>query len=154
MKTVAVARGNIENGNLEKSDGIITCFRCGICCTGYQVHMELPEAHSLADHLGISWREFLENYTDPRWPGTESLLLCHQAGACIFLEQPEGSIFGLCRIHRFKPKVCQAWPASLYKKECRQGLSRFWDLKVNESLQIEGSPESLLCFQAFLESTG
>ncbi len=63
----------------------IPCFRCGVCCTRYQVRLSLVEARQIADELGFDWDEWLDRYVDQRWPGTDSFLLRHCNGACVFL---------------------------------------------------------------------
>jgi Fe-S-cluster containining protein len=149
-KSEAISNGKIEKRVKENLS--FPCFRCGICCTGYQVYMNRTEAESLAKNLGITMQAFIDNYIDPRWPGTESVVVRHVAGRCPFLDQPEGSIFGLCRIHTFKPFCCRQWQASPDRKECRQGLNRYWGLAVNEQGELVGSPEDKLCFQIYVES--
>ena len=128
------------------------CFCCGVCCSGYQVQMDLAEARCTAELLGLPWHEFVGKYTDPRWPGRDTLVLRHEAGKCVFLDQEPDSSIGLCRIHAFKPAVCIQWKASSDRKECRQGLSRFWDLKIGEDGNIVGAPEALLSFHAYLDT--
>ena len=130
----------------------IPCFCCGVCCTGYQVHMELAEAQIFAAKLGLPWQQFIDEYADPRWPGTRSLVLRHSLYGCLFLAQPEGSAIGLCRVHAFKPQCCRDWQAKLWKKECRQGLSKYWNLTVNENDRITGSPDALKSFYAYLDT--
>lgn len=114
--------------------------------------MELEEAHAIVAKLGLTWEKFINEYADTRWPGTRSVLLRHYLHGCLFLNQPEGSAIGLCSIHEFKPQCCRDWQAKLYKKECRQGLAKYWNLSVDETNHIAGSPEALKVFQAFLDS--
>lgn len=128
------------------------CFCCGVCCSGYQVHLDMAEAGNVAERLGITLQKFLVEFTDPRWPGTETHLIKQAAGKCVFLEQENGSAIGLCRIHAFKPTACRQWSANVNKKECRQGLSRYWGLSVNDKGEIMGPPEELQCFQTFLKT--
>jgi len=128
------------------------CFRCGICCSGYQVQMSVPEAKELADRLGVGWQSFSDNYLDHRWPGRDTVVLRHDNFKCIFLDQEPGCVFGLCRIHQFKPIACMAWRASPDRKECRQGLSRYWNLTVNEFGKLQGSPDDIKCFRTFVRS--
>jgi hypothetical protein len=33
----------------------IPCFRCGVCCTRYQVRLSLVETKQIADELGFDW---------------------------------------------------------------------------------------------------
>jgi Fe-S-cluster containining protein len=151
-KTEAIVRGTEKGENDEKGEPAFPCFRCGICCSGYQIYMNRAEAQILAKNIGVTWQVFIDCYLDPRWPGTETLVVRHNAGKCPFLDQPADSIFGLCRIHEFKPFCCHQWQASLDRKECRQGLSRYWNLSVGENGELEGSPEDILCFQTLIES--
>ena len=44
----------------------IPCFRCGVCCTKYQVRLSLVEARQIADELGFDWDEWLDRYVDQR----------------------------------------------------------------------------------------
>jgi Fe-S-cluster containining protein len=149
LKSEAKTRSTGEDPEKVKSD--LPCFRCGICCTGYQIYMYRDEANILAERLGITLMEFENDYLDPHWPGVDTVVIRHYAGRCPFLDQPADSIMGLCRIHAFKPFCCREWHASLDRKECQQGLSRYWGLSVNESGELTGSPEDVLCFQTFLE---
>jgi hypothetical protein len=34
-------------------ESLIACFRCGICCTEYQVNLSLAEGQRIADRLGL-----------------------------------------------------------------------------------------------------
>ena len=142
----------IDEGTSEQREDVFPCFCCGICCSDYQPHLDMKESQTIADHLGVSLQKFIDDCTDPRWPGTDTHLLLHKDGMCIFLEKKEGKAKWLCRIHAFKPAACRQWTASLSQKECRQGLSRYWGLSVNDSGQIIGSIEDLQCFQTFLKT--
>ena len=106
----------------------------------------------IAEHLGISLQKFLDDCTDPRWPGTDTHLLLHKDGMCLFLEQKEGKAKWLCRIHAFKPAACREWTAGLFKKECRKGLSRYWGLSVDDSGKIIGPAKKLQSFQMFTKT--
>lgn len=114
--------------------------------------MSFPEAQKIAEKIGISLDAFVDYYLDSRWPDRETIVIRNIMSACPFLDQPEGSIFGLCRIHEVKPFCCHQWQASLNRKECRQGLNRYWGLSVGENGELNGSPDDLLCFQTFIES--
>ncbi len=82
---------------------LIACFRCGICCTEYQVNLSVAEGQRIADRLGLVWEEFLNRYVDKSWPGIKNFLLRKRNGACVFLERIEGSKVTRCRIHAFRP---------------------------------------------------
>lgn len=98
------------------------CFRCGVCCTKYQVRLGLIEARQIAAELDIDWDEWLDLYVDRRWPGTDSFLLCHRNGACVFLGQTEVHNVTLCLIQSFKPSACKKWTPSMYRRDCQEGL--------------------------------
>jgi Fe-S-cluster containining protein len=130
----------------------IPCFQCGVCCTRYQVRLSLVEARQIAYELGFDWDDWLDRYVDKRWPGTDTFLLRRCNGACIFLEHTEESKKSNCLIHRFKPSVCRIWTPSLYCKECREGLAKFWQLAVSPLGRLQGPEEKLRDFNSFIES--
>jgi Fe-S-cluster containining protein len=127
------------------------CFRCGVCCTRYQVRIELPEAKNIAERLSLSLSEFLNLYTDSRWPGKDSFLIRHQNGKCIFLKSLKRNKVTRCIIHSFRPQDCQNWTPDIGKPECQQGLSK-WDLKINSTGELNGPIENLRQFFSFLKS--
>ena len=143
--------GIIEISDSKQENTDFACFYCGICCSDYQPHLELAESKMIAEHIGISLQKFLDDCTDPRWPGIDTHLLRHKDGKCLFLEQKEGKAKWLCRIHAFKPDACRQWTAGLSQKECRKGLDRYWGLSVDDSGKLIGSPEGLQCFRKFLK---
>jgi len=100
----------------------IPCLRCGVCCTKYQARLEITEARYIAGKLGFGWDEWLDLYTDKRWPGTDSFLLSHCNGRCIFLEQTEVDNVTLCRIQSIKPLSCREWTPGLHQRDCQEGL--------------------------------
>ncbi len=117
----------------------MTCFCCGVCCSKYQVQMTIDEAHKIANKLRIEWATFEEDYIDNSWPGVRTVLLQHRGGHCIFLEpQPDGKVF-FCRVHKFKPQSCIQWNADLNKRDCQEGLAKFWNLAVDAEGQIAGA---------------
>ena len=130
----------------------IPCFQCGVCCTRYQVRLSLVEARQIADELGFDWDEWLDRYVDQKWPATDSFLLRHCNGACVFLEHTEENKKTNCLIHRVKPAVCRIWTPNLYCRECREGLVKFWQLAVSPSGQLEGAEEKLRDFHSFVKS--
>jgi Fe-S-cluster containining protein len=135
-----------------QTEAFIVCFRCGVCCNGYQVNLSLSEGRRIADALGLTWEEFLDRYADQRWPGVGNVLLHQRNGACVFLEQTEGSKVTRCVIHPVRPSACAEWVPTLYRKECQQGLIRYWGLKVKPSGQLEGARQRVREFHALLES--
>ena len=128
------------------------CIRCGTCCTRYQAYVTLGEANRITREMGESRELWRAKYTDPRWPGTESLLIVHRGGACIFLRREDNGKTTLCRIHKFKPASCKGWIFGWDKRECREGLLERWGLMVNRDGEIEGSEEKIREFNDFISS--
>ena len=135
-----------------QEDRVIPCFRCGVCCSKYQVRLNLAEARRIADVLGVDWQELRDKYLDCRWPGTQSFLLRQESGACVFLRRESDERKTSCLIHPFRPSSCREWTPDLFRRECQAGLSKLWGLKVNASGQIEGSAEKFQDFYSFLDS--
>jgi len=127
----------------------LPCFRCGICCTRYQVCVSKSEAQQLASHLNLEREAFLRDYTDPRWPGKDNFLIRHPDEACIFLENIEGTKLTGCRIYSFRPQDCRDWTPDIDRSECRRGLEK-WGLRINASGKIEGTSEDINRFRLFL----
>jgi hypothetical protein len=156
LPTVVAAEVNtdcvIGENAAETGDNVFPCFCCGVCCTDYQPHLDLAESKMIANHLGISLQKFYDDCTDPRWPGTETHLLKHQDGMCLFLERQEGKAKWLCRIHAFKPDACLQWAAGPEKKECCKGLNLYWGLSVGDSGKLIGSSDNLQNFRTFLKT--
>ena len=128
------------------------CFRCGVCCIKYQARVSLEEGERIAAGLGLSWDDFREKYTDPRWPGTASFIFRHSGGACVFLKRESNLPSAYCLIHSFKPSACSDWRESPGQMECREGLSKLWGLEVDPSGEFTGPPGKLRAFKAFIES--
>lgn len=141
--------GLFQNGkdNLEEP----TCFRCGVCCTKYQVNLSMVEARHIADELGIEWNKFLEEHTDHSWPGTYSLLLRQVNGACIFFKQVDECRKATCLIHTFRPASCRDWTPGMQRRECQEGLTKYWGLTVYPSGKLKGQEERIKRFQSFLQ---
>lgn len=118
----------------------------------YQVRLDLVEATKIADNLGMAWDEWSSRYTDHSWPGTRSFLLAQNKVGCVFLEQAKRSKTGICLIQPFKPTACEEWSASPDRRECQEGLRRYWGLKVNSSGELEGPERRLREFDAFVKS--
>lgn len=144
----------IDDADVSSSqeEPLLPCFRCGICCTRYQVRLSLVEARCISDEMEIGWDEFREAYLDPRWPGAESFLLRQANGACVFFEQSKDGHVATCLIHPFRPSSCRDWTASQYRRECQEGLDKYWGLKVSDEGKLQGTRGKILEFQSFLES--
>ena len=148
----SIGSASSPDSNYAGQEFQIECFRCGECCTRYKVRLSLIEARRVADGLGLSLDAFLEKYVDQRWLGLGSFLLRLKDGACVFLERKAVDRERLCLIHHLKPDACRDWTPSLYRKECKEGLAKHWNLTVNETGQFEGSTEDIKRFQGFVES--
>jgi len=122
------------------------CFRCGECCKRYQVLLDAAEANRLSEHLGISLADFRTRYADPRWPGSDKLLLRQSSGACPFLHNSNKEF--LCTVHKLKPGPCREWAADLSKPECKRGLKSQWELTVDNTGCLQGASGDI---RAFLE---
>jgi Fe-S-cluster containining protein len=124
------------------------CICCGTCCRKFQPWLTLRETQAIAGRLNIEPDRFIAEYTDRRWPGTESFLLVHTDGACVFLSvQPETGL-QLCRIHDFKPDCCRAWAAGLHKAECQQGLKTLFGISVDTNAHMQADEDQLQRLQA------
>jgi hypothetical protein len=134
-----------------KWDPFIPCLRCGVCCTKYQVQLDLIEARRICHGLGLSWYTFLGNYIEPHWTRADSFLLRQQDGVCVFLKRTNEPYRTTCLIHAWKPSACREWTPSLYRRECQEGLLRCWGLIVTPQGEIQGSDERIRHFQLFTE---
>jgi len=142
---------NPESGPVPESAFSTACFRCGECCTRYQVLLDEFEIGQVAGYLGISSEKLKADYTDPRWPVPGKFLLRHRDnGGCIFLVHHGKE--ALCSIHIAKPKACRDWTPALSRKECSQGLARVWGLAANENGELCGAGHDKQTFLEYLKS--
>lgn len=128
------------------------CFRCGVCCTKYEVYLSLIEGRRIADELGLSWDEFLYRYVSQNSSNPESFILRRNEKACVFLENVGNSNTSRCLIHPFKPSACREWNPSLYRRDCQEGLTKYWGLTVSPFGLPEGPEQNLRRFHSLLES--
>lgn len=124
----------------------LPCFQCGVCCSVYQVRIDTSEARAIAEHMGMELYEWVGRYCDPRWHGTQSHLIHHERGACVFLNRSKGSKVALCGIYAVRPASCRSWASGVNKPECREGLRRHWRIGVSPEGQLDGTPEALARF--------
>jgi hypothetical protein len=130
----------------------MACFRCGICCTEYQVNLSLAEGQRIADRLGLVWEEFLNRYIDKSWPGIKNFLLRKRNGACVFLERVEGSKITSCLVYPVRPSSCIDWVPGLHRRDCQRGLANYWGLVVSPSGQFEGPTQKVREFRDLFTS--
>ena len=129
----------------------ISCLCCGTCCRKYQPRLTADDVTLISKKLGLPSQQFIQDYTDHRWPGTQSFLLIHKNEACVFLEYFLEKGISLCRIHSFKPACCRDWACGLIKPECQEGLKNKFGIKVDSSDRMEASPEQELQLKQRLE---
>ncbi len=120
-----------------------TCICCGTCCQKYQPWLTPLEVTEIAGRLNITPQIFIADYTDRRWPGTESYLLIHHNDACIFMQTSAKTGLTLCRIHAFKPASCRAWAPGRHKSECQSGLKNIFGITVDSSAQLQATDSQL-----------
>jgi uncharacterized protein len=113
----------IRASNKKQSNDFV-CLCCGTCCSIYQPRISLDEVHIIAGKLNLSVSQFVEQYTDRRWPGTQSYLIRHVNSACVFLKPSLDNRLKLCSIHDFKPICCLEWQASSDRRECQTGINQ------------------------------
>jgi len=130
----------------------VPCFRCGLCCTRYQPPLTTQEAEAIARALRMTLDAFLDRYVDDSWYEPGRFLLDTDTGACVFLEPASEGKPASCKIHPLRPQACRDWQAGLHKKECLEGLKRYWGLSVTASGKLTGPRENLRRFRAFLRS--
>jgi len=127
------------------------CFRCGVCCIKFQAPLNAEEVQRISAFLGIAADDFIRRFTDTRWKGKEKLLL-HINGGCSFLNfDPSGKINN-CLIHQVRPAVCRDWAPGPDKRECRDGLGKYWRLSYSDCGRLLGSDEQIAEFQSFVKS--
>ncbi len=142
---------NPESAPAPESAFSTACFRCGECCTRYQVLLDGFEIEQVAGYLGITIESVKADYTDPRWPVPGKFLLRHRDnGGCIFLVRHGKE--ALCSIHIAKPKACRDWTPALSRKECNLGLARVWGLAANENGGLCGAEHDRAAFMEYLRS--
>lgn len=90
----------------------------------------------------------LGRYVDNYWQWPENFVLRRRNGTCIFLEQAEGTNMTCCLIPRLAGSGCPG----LYRRECWEGLVKYWRLVVRPCGQLEGVEEKLSDFYPFLNS--
>jgi Fe-S-cluster containining protein len=142
----------LPNETTAARNSSVPCFLCGVCCSKFHVRIEFNEAHRIAEKIGVTWEYFLENHTEPSWPGVNSFLMKRRDGKCLFLTngpQP-GSL--VCSIHTFKPASCTEWNSNMLRRECQEGLAKYWDLTVDASGNLVGPPEKQQAFRTFLKT--
>jgi Fe-S-cluster containining protein len=96
--------------------------------------------------------QFVAEFTDTRWPGTQSFLIKHVNGSCIFLKSSDNPKQFICSIHEFKPNCCLDWKPGMDRNECKEGLLKQWSLKTDPAGGLRGTQESVQLFSQYLQS--
>ena len=118
---------NRDRPSSSQQSSDFVCLCCGTCCSRYQPRISLAEVDTIASNLNFTTDQFIEQYTDQRWPGTQSFLIKHVNSACVFLKPSENGQLKICSIHAFKPACCLDWQAGADRQECQEGLSKKCD---------------------------
>jgi Fe-S-cluster containining protein len=118
----------------------------------FQPRLSLDEAKAIAAKLNLGWEYFISEYTDPKWPGTQSFLIRKNQDACLFLKTDTVSKQSRCQIHTIKPACCREWKQGLNRPECQQGLKTRWGLVVDTDSQICGTTEQLAELEAYIDA--
>jgi len=99
----------------------VECFRCGICCMGYHPQLSEAEVERMAGHLGISTHDFIAKYVQVTQIG---YLLRQTKTGCVFLTWEKDAPKSLCSVHPFRPDACRNWEPTLFRRECKAGLTK------------------------------
>jgi Fe-S-cluster containining protein len=100
----------------------IPCFRCGICCIGYQAPLTHEDIDKIALALEISRSKCIANYA-LKVPTKEGYLLKRIDNGCVFLVWDTAGK-ARCSIYPSRPEACREWTPSLSKPECLEGLAK------------------------------
>ena len=128
------------------------CFCCGTCCAKYQARIAYLKPDYIADHLGVELEQFLEEIYRSPLAWNSELFIRHVNRACLFLKRSADNKQNLCMIHEFKPACCREWESDLNKVECQAGLKANWDLDLDSSGKVSGTPEKIEAFLHYILS--
>ena len=117
------------------------CVKCpSFCCTAYAfVQVSYNDMKVLAEHFGITLKEFRKKYTDPsELAETDSERQLKKVDdkllntTCVFLDQTTR----LCGVHDARPNVCRDWNGVV---EGSKRVCHYWNLwKFLEDEQGKG----------------
>lgn len=89
------------------------CTSCGNCCTGPEgaVWFDDQEGREMAEHLGMSEKDFLKAYTR-KIHGNRSLNEheTEHGFDCVFLDRETKPGKAICSIYEVRPVQCRTWP--------------------------------------------
>jgi uncharacterized protein len=127
----------------------LPCFRCGVCCTVYQVRISPAEARCIAAEMDLDYWDWVGRYCDSRWSDPRSHLIRHDDRGCVFLDYGKEHQ-SLCRIYAVRPRSCREWAASAFKPACQEGLRQVWGLSVEPDGCLAGTPDAKQRFERFV----
>lgn len=110
------------------------CTECGQCCTGAPgyVWVSVPEVKAMAEHLGISVKEFSDKYVRTV-DGRLSLVEDDSNFDCVFLKDRK------CQIYSVRPKQCRTfpwWPQNLSSKKAWDEAAKFCEGINNQASTV------------------
>ncbi len=88
----------------EEIEEQIDCRACASCCKVAETNISGRDAERLAKHLGISKREFIEQYTTASAFEEREIILRRRESGCIFLEGND------CTVYEARPDTCRNFP--------------------------------------------
>ncbi len=136
------------DSNYSMQDLDCACFRCGLCCRLW-VFVNYEEADRIADRVKMLRSQFTIEYWDRTVSTEECLVLDQKDGACIFLGDGKNGKY--CQIYNLRPRVCREYVPSLLRRECKRGLSQYWNLKVTPTGRIVGDEAQIKSFNNYLK---
>ncbi len=145
------------NGELQPVDSggpeapAYPCFRCGQCCR-LRVFLTYEEAERITEATNLSLEDFATVYWARSIDSQEFMVLKEENGACLFLRDGGNPREKTCVIYESRPDVCREFVPSYLRKECQDGLIRFWNLKTTPSGRLEGDEERVKAFEVFLRN--
>jgi len=86
----------------EEIEAEIDCTQCANCCRVTEVQINQRDVEKLAKFIGVSEREFAEQFTAR--DGAGALILKRNESGCIFLEG------NLCSVYEARPQNCANFP--------------------------------------------
>ena len=90
-------------GAAKEVHAAINCRECAECCRVTEAEIYEKDIVSLSKNLGISRKQFMEEYTQTGTDG-ELILKRTDKSGCIFLDGND------CTIYEFRPKTCEGFP--------------------------------------------
>jgi Fe-S-cluster containining protein len=89
----------------EDVENQIDCRACASCCKVAETNVTARDAERLAKHLGISFKQFVAQYTTTSaMEEDEETILRRRETGCIFLEGND------CSVYEARPHTCRDFP--------------------------------------------